>query len=228
MPYTSLSDFKARNGITVSTYDAQLTFLLNTFSGVIDEEVESMFTLTTKAATDEMRFYGQPAGTSYIQTPIWQATGLIVKRGYFGSSQLTTLAKNTDYHLEPVFGKRNPVIGINLPYSSLGSNEFLQLEGTFGFSDGLPPSLLMLIDQAVLIAMSYRLRSQSQLTKTKGYRLESERSDNLTITLASGRGTEEAEKYGAALNSGNLLAHPEISSSLFYYKSLLLTNILKT
>lgn len=228
MPYTSLSDFKARNGITVSTYDAQLTFLLNTFSGVIDEEVDGIFTLTPKTANDEVRFFGQPAGSSYVQTPIWQATDLIVKKGCFGSSELKTLIKNTDYYLEPVFGKRNPVIGINLPYSSLYSHEFLQLEGTFGFSNGLPPSLLMLIDQAVLIAMSYRLRSQNQLTKGKGNRVQSERSGNLSITFASGQGTEEVEKYGAALNSGNLLAMPEISSSLFYYKSLLITNILKT
>lgn len=225
MPYTTLSEFKSRNGITVTTFDAQLTFLLNTFSDVIDEEVGPIFSLSTKTSADEMRYYGQPAGATYVQTPVWQATDLIVKQGCFGSADLTTLTKNVDYYLVPVLHKTNPIIGIKLPHTTLNSNQFLQLEGSFGFSDGLPATLTMLLDQAVLAAMNYRLRSQNQMTKSKGYQLESERSGNLSVSFGS---NPEMDKYGSALNSGNLLAVPEISNNLSYYKSLLIKDTIIT
>lgn len=225
MPYISLSDFKARNSIVVATYDAQLTYLLEKFSLIIDKEVGGIFSLVAKTTADEMRYYGQPAGTNFIKIAVWQKANLVVKSGSFGSENLKTLVKNTDYYLKHKNDNQNePVTGLKFPNKLLFAQEFVQIEGSYGYSDTIPSKLAMLIDDAVLVALGYRLRNQIQI-KTKGYQLQSEKSGNLNVSLNS---NPAMEKYGAALNSGNLMAVPDIFEMISNYKSLFTNNILFT
>lgn len=227
MPYISLLDFKIRNNITISTLDTQLTFLLESFSRIIDKETKGMFSVTAKTAADEIRYYGQPGGVNFIKINAWQNdVNLLVKKGCFGSENLETLIKGTDYYLKfPENHLTNPIVSLKFPNMVFFSRDFVQIEGNFGFSVSIPSDLEMLLDQAVLAAMNYRLKTQNQLTTSGGYDIKSESSGNLKIVFSE---NPEMSKYGSALNSGNLMSVPEIAGIIQEYKALLTTNFLIT
>lgn len=221
---SELAEFKARNNITVTTYDSQLTPLITKLRSALDRLVGAIFTLSTKTK----KYSGDSGGVFYLPIGVWQATNLTFKRGCFGSDTLTDLVIDKDLEIVSVNDQDQIIYGIRLFARHLTSQEFIEVSGTYGWSDGLPDDLLLLLDDAILTALNYRLRLQGDLI-SGGQRVESERSGNLSTKFVTGISNQSnPDEIGRKLNSGNLLAVSEIADLISYYQTFITKQFLTT
>lgn len=136
--YLSTTNFSAYTGADVNS--SVLASLVNRFNSIIDDELESLFTLTP----DYTKKYYHTSSLSVVDIGAWQASGLEV---YYGSDSQTDneslLAESSDYRLlkieEDTPTVTKPVNGILLYNVHLIKGRgYLKLTGTHGAYDGIP------------------------------------------------------------------------------------------
>src|SRR6476646_2657403 len=164
----TVSAFLAYSGYTSEDVNLNyLTHMLDTIDDIIEDELGTLFTLVEIDATnpDPMFQYIDVPGHNLdlVRIGAWQSVGLKVSIGTFGTQlpNLTELVLNRDYTLKyyqdrTIPGRANPVVAVRLvgsqyggtysvgydSYASkLGTESFLRLTGTLGWSDGVPSRL---------------------------------------------------------------------------------------
>lgn len=160
----SLADFKNYYSINSTTYDYRISQDIVYFSDLIRHQLG--FDLTTSNAS--ARFYGDPAGTRYIKTGLWSATDLLVT---LEGTQLLT--PNQDYKLEYPLGIPStdgyPICGVTLLSSyALYSRNFIELSGSRGFSDSVPPAITMLLLEAIWYKLNKYLQQANLFNSGAG------------------------------------------------------------
>jgi hypothetical protein len=215
MAYITLSDFKARAGITVSTYDTSIAFYLDRFSQEIDRYIGTQFTLSYSTGK---KLKGMPRGKIFFKISAWQTENLIVTRGDFGGPTPTTLTLDSDYILEYPSNSNNPCYGVRLLNCAVYSNQYLQVSGVKGWAASLSSDLEMMLQMATLTAVNYAngLGTSTNNGSSNAGMVESEK--DLTSSITYSTPTEYVQN-AAALAAGNLLAVPSISNALDYYRN---------
>lgn len=212
MAYLDQTDFLAFTGLCEAEINTPyLTHLIAGFQGFLDEELDSMFTL---APTSTRKYFGGKLPISSFNIQVWQKTGLVVKYGHInGTEEVLTL--DDDYTLiSPENGPDNVVFGVRLSHQSIGRNGYLKIEGTKGWSDGLPPKLFNALYQAAKDAYNY-----NQATSQSIALFNSEKSINLSTNYDN----KTIDRL-VGLASGNLYADPNIARLIGHYKEFLTLN----
>jgi hypothetical protein len=155
--------------------DDYVQFVIDTANAIITDQLSKLFSLSTdfvsKNYSDNSR--------QFIPTGNYQATPeptVIIKED--GSDREETLTLGEDFRFiffdEDEPDKNYPIIAIKLYWRRLRRREYLEVTGTYGYSDGIPPELLLewdmydIIKDAVLSNQSTTdSGSTSQLKSTK-------------------------------------------------------------
>lgn len=156
MPYTNLTDFKARNNITVATYDGTISWYIDSLDNWLTREVGALFTLTNST----QKYWGTHGGESFIQVGAWQSSGLTIKRGQQNSTTPSDLILNKDYYLVKVPNETEPVYGIRLA-CPLADFEFIEVSGNKGWSADIPFDLQVAMD-GMITSQIQKVISSSQ------------------------------------------------------------------
>lgn len=204
-----------------------LTYLLSSVDQIITDTIGSLFTLVQIDDTNTdinyqyMDFRG--SNTNLIKTGAWQKDGLVVKLGnypFVTNPTLTTLIENQDYLIKyyqnrKVYGRDNPVIGIELLNNKLYSDQFIRVTGIFGWSNGYPPDLNQLIYQLVL----NNLYNNQSIVDNEGEAISSEKSANLSINYDT---TAQNQAQSQAIS---IMSNSEVKKILNKYKQNSITQI---
>lgn len=212
--YIDVTTFKARYGITINTYDGLIGDLLQEFSDSIEQYTGTQFTLSSETK----KFYGDPAGSTFIHIRPWQSSSLVIQKSEVGSTNPTNLIEGTDYRLMSVANLDSTIYGVSLFNHCLYSTEYLIVSGQYGWSNTLPSNLKTVLRNAVLSALNYSqgLASGSQSGNGGSGAVESIKDLTTSINYAS---ASEYSHYGGDLANGNLLAVPSIRDTLDYYRN---------
>lgn len=216
--FLSTSQFYKLSGYTESVISNMgmadyLVYIIGQFSDIIEQEINTLFTLQNDYS-DTYR----GGNMYYLSIGAWQETNLTVSRGqYLANNTPTLLVANVDYILAfyknaRFVGKSNPVIGIELLNSKILDTEYLKVEGTYGWSNGLPSDLETAVYKAVKTAVEYNYNT----TKSKGAGVKGSESD-LTVSRNFNNPNElimQADK----LAFGDLLSVPSIAKMIKTYK----------
>jgi hypothetical protein len=166
--YLTKTNFYAYSGLSASDVnDAYVDFMITKFNNTIVKLLTKLFTLTN---AQTFKYYKKNSEKIVI-IGAWQETGLIVKKGEDGNATLTTLTKNTNYRLinhQSILDPQedNPVIAVYLYDNFVDTEkEYLQIEGTLGFGDGIPDELML---DADLYEILKKAVLSSQLEKDSG------------------------------------------------------------
>lgn len=140
--YLSKADFYTYSGLTSSDVnDDYVGFIIDRINSVVVEKLTGIFDLVPSSTHKIYRNNSE----SYVTIGTWQSSGLVVKKGADGNATLTTLVEGDDYRL--AYFKRDdsstPVVAVNLYSTALGGREYLQVEGTKGYQDGIPNSAML-------------------------------------------------------------------------------------
>jgi hypothetical protein len=140
--YLTKADFYANSsGITsADVNDAYVESLVEKVNAALSKKLKKLFELTA----DQTGEYKPKHASRIIACGTWQRTPtLLVKRGTYGQSGLTTLAYGSEYTFFTANGSEfdpgfeYPAIGLKLA-SSLSDNQYITITGTYGYSNGVP------------------------------------------------------------------------------------------
>lgn len=159
------------SGYSDSTVNGQaVDFFLSNFQEQIEERLGYVFSINQVQESDKFNYFKENTDyQSFITIGAWQAENLTIKKGSGSDSELSTLTSDvlvlgTDYYLykfktglqklPSTLNKDNPVVGVCLD-CPLSGDDFLRIYGNWGYSNGLPDDLCMLIYTAVKNAIEY-------------------------------------------------------------------------
>jgi len=203
MGYLLLSDFKARARITDTLSDAYLSWLLEQFSTIINQETATVFSLQNNTTRT---FYGQ-SSSYFVPIGFWQESGLAVSFGGVGVTN-QSLTKDTDYRLIYSDTTQNVICAVRLYTRSISSNASLTITGVYGYSNGLPADLSVMVYRAVLTAYAHnKNKGLPTISQDKVQDVSIQFSNNLAYA-----------QHAEALSQGNLMAVPAIASMLLSYR----------
>lgn len=120
--------FTVFSQLTGYTDESLYTALKSQIEDLIEVELGDIFTLTANATE---RYYGQ--NMDRVDVGAWQKTGLVVK---LGTDNLTEF---TDYKLQ-TYNYTDVVLGVTLN-RIFRQTEYIELEGTRGWSNELPADI---------------------------------------------------------------------------------------
>lgn len=208
--YYTLNAFKATFGIDTIEYDNLIMHYLDLFSNIINDVTLTSFTPITN-------YQDQSFGLNDNIVPIkvWTAINTIELKT-FGNTTGQVLTANVNYLALKIPGK-SQIWGIKFFDRVVNSNQFLDINGTFGF-DQLPADIESVLLNAVLTAVNYQATKSNALNNEQAGTVGSITSiKNLSSSVdysIPNNYLENAEN----LANGNLLAVDGISDILERYR----------
>ena len=189
MSAITYEQFLAWSGYTASTVpnEANVSRLLDSVCEILEDDLNVKFSLTA----DKTKIYpGQ--NTNYIVIGGWQSEGLDIKIKYNGEDgeSLTEFTEYTKKYFQD--NDEKPVIGISLLNGlrnygyynntiALRSDDYLVVNGTYGWSNGFPVELQNIVFNLV----KHIAETENQFTSTQGAGFEAGlRSNTLTVSSA--------------------------------------------
>lgn len=192
--YLDSSDFFTYAGLTKDDVNCSyVEYLIDKFNASIVQKLTKLFVLSAGFTN---KYY--PENTSSIfPVGTWQESGLVVKQGLDGDATLDTLTEGEDFRFiyfsdhEPT--RTYPVVGIKMYSDCLAYDEYLQLEGTYGFQDGIP-SETMLDMQLYDLLKKAVLSSESETNSGGKGPISSSKIDKIQTSFDNALGYEQGEK----------------------------------
>jgi hypothetical protein len=212
--YLNKSKFYAISGLSSSEVnDSYVDSLIASINQMLDDSLGGLFQITSSQSA---KYYMQNT-PRIVLIGTWQKTNLTVKKGFGSYSSLSTLTENSDFRFlftnnsKPRPGKNYPVIGIELFNNFLSSSkDYLQIEGSYGYSASVPASLML--DQRLYGIIKKACQSSQIDTESGG---------NGPISSA----TIDKVKTDFAGNSGGLMQSYITQDQAMYMITNLIDNI---
>lgn len=208
--YYTLNAFKATFGIDTIEYDNLIMHYLGLFSNAINDVTLTSFTPITN-------YQDQSFGLNDNIVPIkvWTTINTLELKT-FGNTTGQVLTANVNYLALKIPGK-NQIWGIKFFDRIVNSNQFLDINGTFGF-DQLPADIESVLLNAVLTAVNYQATKSNALNNEQAGTVGSITSIKNLSSSVNYSIPNNYLKNAENLANGNLLAVDGISDILERYR----------
>jgi hypothetical protein len=144
--YLSAEEFYTRSGIdSCDVSDVLVRELVDVTNSLLTQNLSELFSITPVTG---YKYYMQNS-PRLVSIGVWQSANLNIKKGNDRSSSLVALQPGNDYrlfyannsHQSPSY--QFPAIAVRLQGIGLSTNDYLQIDGNYGYSADVPTELLL-------------------------------------------------------------------------------------